>query len=1102
EHVELYEQRAKFELTEREQKINEQLSRVISDRSFKEETLKRELHSIKLQLTSTINHNKSMVEEVSFLKKDFKQKENKHIADFLDMKTLKEKVEDKLIKQDQSLQMVHMLCRPRPNPNELNRVAIGYKNPLCLTRAKQVQPALYNGHEIIKDNHKLTIVHDTEDTLETAKITRKKINDKMNNPECVTRKVKIAPHDYSKDNLLATFTPQKQLTPKQIFWSNDLMKLKSEALKEWTKVSRPIKVFTVKATVNPQVFVRDKHAIDVEPIVPRLRKNKDAHLDYLRHLKESVETIRDIVEEAKVTTDSHINKLIDQVTHLQAQNDLFRAENDKIKQHYKELKKQVTVAKPSDKSDSTTHPHVVTVKSQKTNVPVPPSTGVNNKMADSNAPFGQTPAMVPPLRADDQILPHIRTPTSSGPLQLPPPYPQYTSNSSGIRSYMTRKLDATAVSWTNNGKKRATLIVIPSIRFTKMIIHHLQRRLRFHPRPDFPLHLANEEPVLRYLKFNANGTKREVFGMPIPVSLITVEIQQASYYREYLAKVDQYKRYLANETGGVQDPHAPKPTPPARKPKTTAPKAPSRPSVLIPSNSEEESEKVVLGAEEGGQDEDIPQQVSIAISEVVTDAVDWAMQAPLRNRFRDLPGADMKEILHQRMWEPKSYKSHKDHMQLFKALEKSMNHDHSEELTQDLAEARKKKKNSRKSPKTPPGSPSHQPPLPPPPAGPSGASRAPGAFGSSQVPPSPPPPSSTNQESPSKGSTAPSPSKIAASAEYQAWTTTDIRLRSSISLTPADLKWMRIWLPTNKHNRRMMKTSGVPIFQQHQLWRLIIHPPEDSLLAQTGDIATFIDWFCKKRGITELKPQDLEGPAYEIIEVFHPDVIHLQYQMEECHKLLTDSVDDPILRHNVSKPLPLGGPPEQMVPDQFWIEEECKYDIAVMSLEPPPTERKEDSNYDRQPMDRQLVIRQRVEDFQLGIESYQTQLNLTKPQWDATDYEYKHDYTVIDSPRAAIFRDKYGVRMMMRVNEIHKFSDGTLHQIDKALDYRIKEFRINRMNPGLNTRFQTRKDVDQSKAVMFAIQRRLKTRRIFRSLESFVGGRVREGDYRLLNCTE
>nr|GFC06845.1 retrovirus-related Pol polyprotein from transposon TNT 1-94 [Tanacetum cinerariifolium] len=71
------------------------------------------------------------------------------------------------------------------------------------------------------------------------------MNDKMNDPKCVTRNVKIAPHDYSKENLLATFTPQKQLTPEQIFWSNDLMKMKSEALKERAKVSRPIKAFTV-----------------------------------------------------------------------------------------------------------------------------------------------------------------------------------------------------------------------------------------------------------------------------------------------------------------------------------------------------------------------------------------------------------------------------------------------------------------------------------------------------------------------------------------------------------------------------------------------------------------------------------------------------------------------------------------------------------------------------------------------------------------------------------------------------------------------------------------------------------------------------------------
>nr|GEX51453.1 hypothetical protein [Tanacetum cinerariifolium] len=45
----------------------------------------------------------------------------------------------------------------------------------------------------------------------------------------------------------------------------------------------------------------------------------------------------------------------------------------------------------------------------------------------------------------------------------------------------------------------------------------------------------------------------------------------------------------------------------------------------------------------------IPHQVSKAVNEVVTNVVDWAMQAPLRNRFKDLPEADMKEILHQRI---------------------------------------------------------------------------------------------------------------------------------------------------------------------------------------------------------------------------------------------------------------------------------------------------------------------------------------------------------------------------------------------------------------------------------------------------------------------
>ncbi|GJW33994.1 hypothetical protein Tco_0054026 [Tanacetum coccineum] len=201
----VYDEAGPFELTEREQKIDEQLRIVITDRNIKEENLKKELYSVKMQLASTINHNKSMVK--CSLKKDLNRKKTNTLRNLFGHETLKEKVEDKLYKQDQSLQTAHMLCKPKPYYNEQNKVAIGYKNPFCLTRAKQVQPALFNGYEIIKNNHVPALVHNTEDTLEIAEITRRKMNEKMKDLECVTHKVKIAPPDYSKENYLATFTP-------------------------------------------------------------------------------------------------------------------------------------------------------------------------------------------------------------------------------------------------------------------------------------------------------------------------------------------------------------------------------------------------------------------------------------------------------------------------------------------------------------------------------------------------------------------------------------------------------------------------------------------------------------------------------------------------------------------------------------------------------------------------------------------------------------------------------------------------------------------------------------------------------------------------------
>nr|GEZ93632.1 E-beta-farnesene synthase [Tanacetum cinerariifolium] len=144
-----------------------------------------------------------------------------------------------------------------------------------------------------------------------------------------------------------------------------------------------------------------------------------------------------------------------------------------------------------------------------------------------------------------------------------------------IHTFMEDKRN---LSWHTTGKKKASLILIPSIRFTKLIIHYLQGRHRFQPRPDSPFHLSNKEPVLGYLKFSAKGTKREVFGMPIPGRLITADIQKASYYQEYQEKVAKHRGFLAGDTRSTQDLPAPKPAKPATKTSTSISIASTQPA--------------------------------------------------------------------------------------------------------------------------------------------------------------------------------------------------------------------------------------------------------------------------------------------------------------------------------------------------------------------------------------------------------------------------------------------------------------------------------------------------------------------------------------------
>ncbi|GJY50549.1 hypothetical protein Tco_0441396 [Tanacetum coccineum] len=100
-------------------------------------------------------------------------------------------------------------------------------------------------------------------------------------------------------------------------------------------------------------------------------------------------------------------------------------------------------------------------------------------------------------------------------------------------------------------------------------------------------------------------------------------------------------------------------------------------------------------------------------------------------------------------------------------------------------------------------------------------------------------------------------------------------------------------------------------------------------------------------------------------------------------------------------------------------------------------------------------------------------------------------------PRGFIYENKDKKNRLMRIDELHKFSDGTLDDVQTALNDHLKGIRMEY----LPQTFWSHRDKANATAMIQAINKRLKTRRIMRSLERFIGGRPYEGNLRLLQRT-
>nr|GEX77383.1 retrovirus-related Pol polyprotein from transposon TNT 1-94 [Tanacetum cinerariifolium] len=139
-------------------------------------------------------------------------------------------------------------------------------------------------------------------------------------------------------------------------------------------------------SITPKVLTPGMYTIDVKPILPRNRNNREVHLAYLKHLKESVETLREIVKEARVEKPLN-SSLASACLYTKQSQELveyvigtcpkaFNKRDKKVATTPLTWKKKVTFKETSRTSNDNTQKHVKLQKEQKTNVHVIPSTGV------------------------------------------------------------------------------------------------------------------------------------------------------------------------------------------------------------------------------------------------------------------------------------------------------------------------------------------------------------------------------------------------------------------------------------------------------------------------------------------------------------------------------------------------------------------------------------------------------------------------------------------------------------------------------------------------------------------------------------------------------
>nr|GEW37937.1 hypothetical protein [Tanacetum cinerariifolium] len=144
-----------------------------------------------------------------------------------------------------------------------------------------------------------------------------------------------------------------------------------------------------------------------------------------------------------------------------------------------------------------------------------------------------------------------------------------------------------------------------------------------------------------------------------------------------------------------------------------------------------------------------------------------------------------------------------------------------------------------------------------------------------------------------------------------------------------------------------------------------------------------------------------------------------------------------------------------------------------------------------------IVIQRRVEDLQLGGESNQKKLNLTKLDTVRSNLRNRTAYTAYSDRQGAIYKDQNNINRFMHTDKLQKFSDDTLNDVRTAL-YDITsgirmEYLPKRKWSGLDKR--------RVQVMIHNIDKLLFERRLIKNLKNFVDGREYGNNLKLLEWT-